>query len=224
MSQPPQRYVDFEELWKQSVDAALDVSSAGRAENDQTDPAVTGVQRSGGCWGTRVECGVRLGSQDEYDDTERVDGDLPVHFARHTSDTAAVCYHNLLQQGIRTLTFVEIVHVLGAWHEEKDLRLREANDSGAPTETEHDIIAKFVCRVLAVAVGSWSGHRPRFPFDLNCFLYDAPGVLKTQVQAVAEYSKVSVWTCLTSSPGAWVERSVKHSCPQDCIRKCLALH
>ena len=119
MSPPPQRYVDFEELWKQSVDAALGVSSAGRAENDQTDPAVTGVQRSGGCWGTRVECGVRIGPQDEYDDTERVGGDLPVHFARHISDTAAVCYHNLLQQGIRTLTFVGVVHVLGAWHEEK---------------------------------------------------------------------------------------------------------
>ena len=135
----------------------------------------------------------------------------PLHFAQRISDTAAVYLDYLLQRGIRTLTFIEVVHVLGAWNEEKDQILRQANASG---RTEHGVIANFMRLVMAVAVRSLSGDRPRFPFDVNRFLYDASGVLNTEeVQAVAKYSEVSASMHSTST---------KHSTRSLCQTICQA--
>ena len=83
-----------------------------------------------------------------------------------------------------------MVHVLGAWHENKDRISRDVETGGRPTETEYGAIVTFLRRVMAVAVGSLSGNLPQFPFDPHFFLLDASGVSNTELEAVTEYSKV----------------------------------
>ena len=111
MSPPPQLYLDFDELWRQSVKAAKDASGERSAEEDQLVY---------GGWDNPSGAYLRP----------------PLHFAQRISDTAAVCLDYVLQRGIRTLTFIEVVHVLSAWNGEKDQILWQAN---ASVRTEHDV-------------------------------------------------------------------------------------
>ena len=178
--------------------AELRASVVVRAEEAVMVTVVPGEHGAGVCVGPGGQHGLSVGDQNQQQGMEHGVGAnpsgahprLPDHFARRIADTAAGCFDFLLQKGIQTLSFVEVVHVLGAWHENKDRISREVDAGGRLTETEHGAIATFLRRLMTVAVGSLSGDLPKFPFDLNSFLWDASGVLNTELEAVTEYSKV----------------------------------
>lgn len=195
---------------KDFLEVELAASGAGRAEEDQMVPVVPGVRRPEGCVGVPVRYGTSAGSRDQHEGAEDgvgahpsdADSTPPGYFAQRISDTAAFCFDSLLQQGIRQMTFVKVVHLHGAWHDANDRILKAANASFRPTKTEYGVIAKFTGCAMAVVVESLSGDPPEFLFSVDCMLYDACGMPKPEVQAVANYSKVSA---LTRS------RSMKHS-------------
>lgn len=131
----PQRYVEFDELWKRFAEAELAFSGTEQPEEHQTVRGVPCIHRAGGSVAVRVQrCLLSDLHQDEgaehgvrahhpFDADPR----LPGHFDRRISNTADVCFNSWLQRGIGTLTLVEVVHFLGPRHKTKDCKSAESS-------------------------------------------------------------------------------------------------
>lgn len=95
-----------------------------------------------------------------------------------------------------------------------------ANASGRPSETAQGVIVKLVDREMALAVGSLFGDPLEFTFPLDFTLHEAYGIVKPEMQAVADYRQVSASRSVlalpnarlcAAGPGACVGRLVKHT-------------
>lgn len=156
------------------MEVELAAPGAGRSEKYPIVPGVLGVHRAGVSVAVRVQHGVRVGFRDRHGNAALGLRDRPsdadprpsAHFAQRILDTAAVCFDSLLQQGIRILTFGEVVSILRAWHGPKDCAVNATNASDRPSQTGHGVIVKFVDRAMAVAFASFSVDPPEFPFPL----------------------------------------------------------
>lgn len=80
----------------------------------------------------RVQYNISAESRGQHEGAEHGGGTYPSdaepkaseHFTQRISDSVAVCFDSLLEQGVRKLTFVEVAHmlghILGVWNEEKN--------------------------------------------------------------------------------------------------------